>query len=220
MDKLLSIYHVFKKDYKKERFDIILEPLQAMTQLAFLAFYPKGSKLSINNNLIFIQTITWTQGLLRTYNHDKRDDVFFLFNAIMRFHRFYAYLREENDDFRSLYDLLINLSKLGIDNLLQTYSNAEQPALLHTLQMYRSMLEKPDVFCDNTDTDTAKKNIDEVFIQIRDVYSQHELNILYHTLLLVDKHPENYETYIAGLNAIMEPKYNAIKKWINDNIVF
>ena len=70
MDKLLSIYHVFKKDYKKERFDIILEPLQAMTQLAFLAFYPKGSKLSINNNLIFIQTITWTQGLLRTYNHD------------------------------------------------------------------------------------------------------------------------------------------------------
>ena len=47
MDTLLSIYNLFKKDHKKERFDIILEPLQAMTQLAFLAFYPIGSKLTI-----------------------------------------------------------------------------------------------------------------------------------------------------------------------------
>ena len=85
MDTLLSIYNLFKKDHKKERFDIILEPLQAMTQLAFLSFYPTGSKLSINNNLIFIQTSTWTQGMLRSYNHDKRYDVFFLFNAIQSF---------------------------------------------------------------------------------------------------------------------------------------
>ncbi len=218
MDTLLSIYNLFKKDHRKERFDIILEPLQAMTQLAFLAFYPKGSKLSINNNLIFIQTSTWTQGILRTYNHDKKDDVFFLFNAIMRFNRFYAYMREENDDFRNLFMLLIHLSKLGIDKLLQTYANIDQPSLLHTLQMYRTMLDKPDVFC--SDTDNSKRDIDEVFIRIRTIYTPNELNVLYHTLLLVDKHPENYETYMIGLNAIMQPKYTSIKKWINDNIVY
>jgi hypothetical protein len=218
MDTILNIYNIFKKDHKKERFDIILEPLQAMTQLAFLAFYPKGSKLSINNNLIFIQPTTWTQGLLRTYNHDKRDDVFFLFNAIMRFNRFYSYMRDENDDFRNLFELLISLGKLGIDNLLQTYANVDQASLLHTLQMYRTILEKPDVFCG--DSENSKKDIDEVFIKIRDIYTPHELNILYNTLLMVDKTPENYETYMNGLNAIMQPKYVAIKKWINDNIVY
>ena len=41
MEKVLYVYNLFKADKKKERFDIILEPLQAMTQLAFLAFYPK-----------------------------------------------------------------------------------------------------------------------------------------------------------------------------------
>jgi hypothetical protein len=220
MDTILNIYNIFKKDHKhkKERFDIILEPLQAMTQLSFLAFYPTGSKLSINNNLIFIQTSTWSQGMIRSYNQDKRDDVFFLFNAIMRFNKFYSYLREEDDDLRGLFDLLINLGKLGIDKLLQTYANVEQASLLHTLQMYRTMLEKPHVFCG--DTDNFKKDIDEVFIKIRDIYSTHDLSVLYHTLLLVDKQPEYYETYMNGINAIMHPKYNMIKKWINDNIVY
>ena len=221
MDTLISIYSIFKKDHKKERFDIILEPLQAMTQLAFLAFYPKGSKLSINNNLIFIQTTTWTQGLLRTYNHDKRDDVFFLFNAIIRFNRFYAFLREENDDFRSLFDLLIQLGKLGIDNLLQTYANVDQASLLHTLQMYRTMLDKPELFCNEPNSsENSKKDIDEVFIKIRDIYTPQEYNILYNTLLLAKKNPDHYETYMNGLNSLMEPKYSSIKKWINDNIIY
>jgi len=218
MEALLNLYSLFKKDYRKERFDIILEPLQAMTQLAFLAFYPIGSKLSINNNLIFIQSSSWAQGVLRTYNHDKRDDVFFLFNAIMRFNRFYVYLREENDDLRNLFELLITLGKLGIDKLLQTYANVDQASLLHTLQMYRTMLDKPDIFCG--DTDNSKKDIDEVFIKIRYIYSVNDLYILYHTLLLVEKQPENYVSYMTGINAIMQPKYDAIKKWINDNIVY
>ncbi len=218
MDTLLNIYNLFKKDHKKERFDIILEPLQAMTQLAFLSFYPTGSKLSINNNLIFIQSSTWTQGMIRSYNHDKRDDVFFLFNSIMRFNRFYAYLREEDDDFRCLFELLINLGKIGIDKLLQTYANVEQASLLHTLQMYKTMLEKPEVF--SSETDNSKKDIDEVFIKIREIYSQHDLSVLYHTLRLVEKQPEHYESYMNGINAIMQPKYTMIKKWINDNIVY
>jgi hypothetical protein len=221
METLMNLYSLFKTDYRKERFDIILEPLQTMTQLAFLSFYPKGSKLSINNNLVFIQTTTWTQGLMRTYNHDKRDDVFFLFNAIIRFNRFYAYLREENDDYRNLFELLINLSKAGIDNLLQTYANADQSSLLHTLHMFRTMLDKPELFCDEvSSSDNSKKDIDDVFIKIRAIYSTHDLIILYHTLLSTTKHPEHYETYMAGLNAFMQPKYYLIKKWINDNIVY
>jgi hypothetical protein len=218
METVINLYSLFKTDHKKERFDIILEPLQTMTQLAFLSFYPKGSKLSINNNLVFIQTTTWTQGLLRSYNHDKRDDVFFLFNAIIRFNRFYSHLREENDEFRNLFNLLITLSKAGIDNLLQTYANVGQSSLLHTLQMFRTMLDKPELFCD--DTDNSKKDIDDVFIKIREIYSPEDFNILYYTLLSVNKNPEHYETYMNGVNAFMQPKYDCIKKWINDNIVY
>jgi hypothetical protein len=224
METLINLYSLFKMDKRKERFDIILEPLQALTQLSLMAFCPKGSKLTISNNLLFIQTPGWVQGVLRSYNHDKKDDLFFLFSAIIRFNKFYSHLKtSEKKDDRLLFDLLIKNSKRGIDNILQTYSNVDQPSLLHTLQLYRTLLDNPDLIINSTDNagdNNSKKNIDEVFIKIRDLYSHSERSVICNILLLTEKRPEYYETYIQGLNNSMEPINNQIKKWINDNIVY
>jgi hypothetical protein len=222
---------LFGKDKKKERFDFILEPLQAMTQLALMSFCPIGSKLSIQNNILCIQMPTWTQGLWRNYNNDSRDDVFFLFNAISRFSRFYRFWKTRDDLVTicpSLYDLLVKLAKRGLDNMLQTYANVQQPSLLHTLQMYRSMLDKPELFLHNGtvsggDDDTTAittKEIDDVFIQIINIYSQEDLNIMFDVFTLLERQPDSYLTYMQGLNSIMTPRNTEIKKWINDKIVY
>ena len=224
MNTIVQLYNFFKTDKKKERFDIILEPLQAITQLALLSFCPKGSKLTISNNLLSIQTPGWGQGAWRAYNHDGKEDLFFLFNAIVRFNRFYLFLKEENDDYCDLFDLLIQLSKRGIDKLLQTYANIEQPALLHTLQLYRNLLDKPALFTESEEMDVNRVNgansIDDVFIAIRKLYNSHEFIILYQTLMLLEKNPDKYDTYILGINTMLSPVYNNIQKWIIDHIVY
>ena len=224
MNTVVQIYHFFKSDKKKERFDIILEPLQAITQLALMSFCPKGSKLTISNNLLSIQTPGWGQGAWRTYNNDGKEDLFFLFNAIVRFNRFYLFLKEENDEYCDLFDLLIQLSKRGIDKLLQTYANIEQPALLHTLQLYRNLLDKPALFTESEEMDVNRVNgansIDDVFIAIRKLYNSHEFIILYQTLMLLEKNPDKYDTYILGINTMLSPVYNNIQKWIIDHIVY
>ena len=222
MDTMISLYNLFKKDKKKERFDIILEPLQAIIQLALLAFCPRGSKLTITNNILSIQLPTWGQSFIRSYNQDKRDDVFFLFNAITRFNLFYINNKELSGENMQLFSLLVKLGKIGIDNMLQTYSNIDQPSLLHTLQMYRSILDKPELFYNQIKKEdiNSKKNIDDVFIQIVKIYSPCEFSIIYNTLLLLEKKPDQYEMYINGLTYIMDPTNNIIKKWINDNIVY
>ena len=236
MDKYLSLYHFMKRDKKKERFDIILEPLQAITQLALLSVCPKGSKLTISNNLLSIQQPGWFQGLLRSYNQDMKEDLFFLFNAIIRFNRFYDYLKNELEEYCDLYDLLIQMSKRGIDKLVQTYATTEQPALLHTLQLYRLLLEKPMLVTDNEENEINKRHgiynntssidkdkpnhIDDIFIGIRSLYSSHEFIILYQTLLLLEKNPEHYEIYIQGINTLFTPTYDKIQKWICNNIVY
>ena len=234
MDKLISFYNLFKTDNRKERFDIILEPLQAITQLALLAFCPYGSKLSISNNLLFIQSPNWGQGMLRSFNNDKRDDLFFLFNSIIRFNKFYSYLKggdNSNKTDKLLYELLIRLSKKGINNILQTYANVDEPSLLHTLQMYKTLLDNPNLIMDNdnnkeqrneasTSSEVSKKNIDDVFIKIREIYTIYDRNMIFNILTLIEKRPEYYENYIAGLNSVMEPINVQIKKWINDNIVY
>lgn len=229
MDSIISIYNLFKRDKKKERFDIILEPLQAITQLALLSFCPKGSKLTISNNLLSIQPPYWGQGIWRSYNQDGKEDLYFLFNAIIRFNRFYSYFQEESEEYSSLFYLLVQLSKGGIDKLLQTYANTEQPALLHTLQLYRNLLDKPALFegedTEIPQTDKADKigkpnSINDVFISIRNLYDPHELSVLYRTLRLLEKKPEKYEVYIKGINTLLSPVHEQIQKWIVDNIVY
>lgn len=226
MEVLNTICSVVRVDKRKERFETILEPLQAITQLALLSFCPKGSKLSISNNLLYVQNPTWSQGLLRSYNQDARDDLYFLFNVIRRFNKFYnseSHTQKGSPTENKLFSKLVELSKIGFDNLIQTYSESDKNALLHTLRMYRTMLDKPEVFDEentNNKEDPDVKSIDGIFINITKIYKPYHYKIIYNTILAVIDNPENYDKYISGLNTIMEPIHSQINKWISDNIVF
>ena len=90
---MLFIYNTIMGG-RKERFEIILEPLQAMLQLALLSFTPIESKLTINNNILYIQAPTWKQGVIRSYYHDSKNDLFYLFNVFIRFNKFYQCLKK------------------------------------------------------------------------------------------------------------------------------
>jgi hypothetical protein len=262
MELLSRIYLSLCKDKRKERFETILEPLQAITQLALLSFCPRGSKLSIVNNVLFIQTPTWSQGFLRSYNQDQRDDLFFLFSVIRRFNKFYSspllskgdsyskdngkshgkrdsHGKSENDVHKvnslktsihnktqnsshELFRTLIELSKSGIDNLIQTYSESDQTTLLHTLRMYRTMLDNPDAFGDDREKSmtTEKDNIDSIFVKITSLYTPVYIELLNNIFKLAQANPEQYNIYINGINTLMTPINCQLNKWISDNIVF
>ena len=77
------------------------------------------------------------------------------------------------------------------------------------------------IYNNTSSIDKDKPNhIDDIFIGIRSLYSSHEFIILYQTLLLLEKNPEHYETYIQGINTLFTPTYDKIQKWISDNIVY
>ena len=266
---------------KKERFDIILEPLQAFIQLSLLSFTPINTKINIYNNILYIQIPGWKQPILRTYYNDSKNDLFYLFNVIQRFSKFYSHLKSVNNNNTNLLSLLKDLSTKGIDNLLQTYRQTDNPALLHTLNIYKNMLnefldlesgnlnleqsplstrsqelsstqsrtqspthsptrllsslpiETPpqpliqtnnyNLILNNTSNNyntSNSSNIDDVFIKITSLYSDHEYIIILNILLLIQKNPNNYLEYIDGLNKILEPINKRIQKWIVDNIVY
>ena len=265
MYSMMTAYNMFSKGKRKERFEIILEPLQAMIQISFLGFYPIGSKLNIHNNLLYIQAAGWSQPLSRAYYNDSKDDLFYLFNAVVRFNKFYKNMPEIQNN--SLFNLLKKLCIKGIDNLIVTYNQVDNPALLHTLRIYKMFLESdlnlntnnsinsninnPSsnntnniddnsnaiiqsnsnnnnnnhdlnnlIYNINTSFISDTKDIDDVFVNITKLYSIQDYNIIYSTLLLIEKNPQNYNEYINGINSILNPINSQIKKWINDNIVF
>jgi hypothetical protein len=269
MYSMMTAYNMFSKGKRKERFEIILEPLQAMIQISFLGFYPIGSKLNIHNNLLYIQAAGWSQPLSRAYYNDSKDDLFYLFNAVVRFNKFYKNMPEIQNN--SLFNLLKKLCIKGIDNLIVTYNQVDNPALLHTLRMYKMFLESDlnsNTNINNTNNTnnidensnaivqsnsnnlivnsnnnnnnnntinndlsnlinnmntsfiSDTKDIDDVFVNITKLYSIQDYNIIYSTLVLLEKKPQNYNEYITGINSILNPINSQIKKWINDNIVF
>lgn len=134
----------------RERFETILEPLQALLQIAFLAYYPIGSKLAIHNNILTIQAPGYTQNVRRWYNNDKKEDVFYLYNVFSRFNKFYKTVLASGagagaNENIALFDLLNELAKIGINNLTRTYNQTDKIHILHTLQMYKGMLDNPEL---------------------------------------------------------------------------
>jgi hypothetical protein len=151
----------------KERFETILEPLQALLQIGLLTFYPIGSKLAIHNNILTVQAPGYTQHMRRWYNNDKKEDVFYLYNVFSRFNKFYKTILAgagggtgagagagagDGETFSSssveniaLFALLHELAKSGINNLIRTYNQTDKIHILHTLQMYKGMLDNPEL---------------------------------------------------------------------------
>lgn len=133
----------------RERFETILEPLQALLQIGFLAFYPIGSKLAIHNNILTVQGPGYTQHVRRWYNNDKKEDVFYLYNVFSRFNKFYKTVLSSGGagtgENAALFTLLNELAKTGINNLIRTYNQTDKIHILHTLQMYKGMLDNPEL---------------------------------------------------------------------------
>ena len=279
---LKFIYGAFSGK-RREKLDYILEPLQALLQLSLLGFSPVGSKLTIKDNLLYIQTPGVSQGIIRFFNDDSKEDLYYLFNVFRRFVVYYKHIYNDTKH-RVLYDLLIELSKRGLDKLILTYTNTDRISVLHTLQMYKVILNKPDFVIpsqpsnvsvsSNNDSSSGRSsgansgkgksmsvkstaiessgaessgaesaglhnltavdtpipdldmlglgstgNIDNIFKNIVSIYSNEELNIIYNTLIILQrKADDDCQTYIDGLNMILQPTYGKIKQWINDNI--
>ena len=138
----LKMLYSFASPHKrgKERFETILEPMQAIIQIGCVSFYPVGTKLAIKHNMLVIQPPNYSQPVSRWYNNDTQDDLCYLFNVFSRFKRFYSFMETGASDVAALYAMLIVNARAGIDKLIRTYSDTNKPHILHTLSMYKTML--------------------------------------------------------------------------------
>jgi hypothetical protein len=124
----------------KERFETILEPMQAIIQIGCISFYPVGTKLAIKYNMLVIQPPNYSQPVSRWYYNDTQDDLCYLFNVFSRFKKFYSFMEAGPSDVSALYAMLVVNARAGIDKLIRTYSDTNKPHILHTLSMYKTML--------------------------------------------------------------------------------
>ena len=220
------LYNTFIYNKQKDKVDMILEPLQSMLQLALLSICPVGTKLRIKENILYLQMPNIAQPIVRWYNADKKDDLYFLYAVIKRFITWYnPTLNNKSMMSMELYQLIITMSIEGLNNLFKTYTASDSNTVIHVIQMYKNLLEynNDKIMIEDyiVDGDKNKINIDEVFEKIIIIYDENILSVIYFSLLQAQAEVEynNKNNVIDGLNMILN-KYNLIiKEWIQLNLV-
>ena len=220
------LYNTFIYNKQKDKVDMILEPLQSMLQLALLSICPVGTKLRIKENILYLQMPNIAQPIVRWYNADKKDDLYFLYAVIKRFITWYnPTLNNKSMMSMELYQLIITMSIEGLNNLFKTYTASDSNTVIHVIQMYKNLLEynNDKIMIEDyiVDGDKNKINIDEVFEKIITIYDENILSVIFFSLLNAQAETEynNKNNVIDGLNIILN-KYNMIiKEWIQLNLV-
>jgi len=238
LSPLISAYNSVIHVKSKDKINMVLEPFQAMVQLSFLSILPIGTKIAIDDNLMYLQLPSLIQPIARWYNIYKKDDVYFLFQVIKRFIKWYNPINNKSSPIpKELYKLILKMSNDGLTNLLKTYDTSGSNALIQIVTMYKTMLsydgfdkvlsvnpQSDNVSIPNInqelDIDNSSK-IDDVFQNIINLYDQSTINIIYHTLLLIQKEDvsENQNNMILGLSLTTGKTNKLIQSWIKNNLM-
>lgn len=220
--QLKIVYNSLNFYKPKDKICMILEPLQSMIQIALLGVSSIGTKLTIQENILYLQNPSLIQPISRWYNADKKDDLYFLFQVIRRFIKWYNPNISRSSPLNTeLYNLIIKLSIKGLDNLLQTYNNSDNNNIIQVINMYKNILQATNYSDIDQFFSDKGINLDEVFENITTIYSTEMLNIFYNILFLLNNEEDIIivNNIINGLNLIMYKNNKQIQNWIKINLM-
>lgn len=220
--QLKNLYSYLAIYKTKDNINMVLEPLQSMIQLALLSVLPIGTKIAIHENILYLQNPSILQPINRWYHFDRKDDLYYLFQVIKRFIKWYNPKTNISPITQDLYQLIITMALNGLDNLIKTYQSNDSTAIIQVISMYKAILASNDTFDgDKQILSTEGINIDEIFINIIKIYNKNLINIIYNTLLIIksEEKLEYINNYIDGLNLIMDKNNKTIHNWIRVHLI-
>lgn len=206
------IYVPLVSNTKQNSSLLILEPIMTIFKLAMLSFSPDGTKISIQNNNIFLQTTDALQGVKRYSNGDKSNDLHNLCYPIRKIHDF-KILFDQND-----YDIIVNLACNGLEKLKKTYKNNDM--IIQAISSYQSILRNIyDKRYYRRDSDSDKEiegenendyNFD-IYKKFIDIWDKYELKMLCHMFIIANKKRDNNkgddsDTILQAINIILDQK--------------
>jgi hypothetical protein len=178
-----------------------------MIQLALISTCPVKTKLSIINNILYIQEPHLTQGVQRWFQQDTKTDLLHLFTACQYFSSIYKQKLQKivlHDKSINLYDIIIDMAVKGLDKLISTYSIDNSNHIPQLLVVYKSILK--------SSIESEENKISDVYLNLSKIYSEDEFYSHLYLLNMLNK-KDNY-IIIQTINMLNKNKYSEITKLI------
>jgi len=224
IDIIKSVYeglNIYRKNFPTEHRQI-LDPLTTMIKLAILGYKPQGTKLAIDNNKIYFQEPSFTQGLLRWAYGNKRYELHHLLNPIIK-----AVKRCDltNPSIRSIFTLAIN----GLERLKSSYNN-NSSVVIHSLDLYTTIIS--NVLANDKEENRIKNNSliytvqddDEIQNNISifsNLWLDEEINLVAKMLHQIETTKNDAKTYLDAINTILlmkEDRANVLIAELSDRL--
>ena len=129
----------------------LLDPLSVIIKLAIISQKEVGVKISISNNILYIQEAGIFQSIVRYYFNSNKCDLHLLYNPIKLACR--HFLNPTNNMYKSIKNLFIGALK-GLEKLKKTYN--DYPLIIICLNYYSYLIK--NYLGENIDNNLFKKD--------------------------------------------------------------
>jgi hypothetical protein len=163
----------------------ILDPLSVIIKLAILSYKPLYTKLSIHNNVLYIQEPGFFQPIVRYYFNDNKSDLHYLYNPLELACSSFLNKKYDNLDITPLF---VSAQK-GLDKLINNYKDTK--IIVHTLFMYHNLISNyignnynKDLFMKDTITPLY---LDTIVKSLNSKWSYDKIKVLLNMFEFVEK---------------------------------
>lgn len=174
--------------------NLILEPLCCLLKIILLQFKEKGTKISVIDNSIQFNEPSFTQGIIRTFYGDCREDLHNLYHPLIKATTWYPIEK---------YPEFYTECKKGLELLNNVYDN--NTTIHHTISHYISIVDGSNK--------QSLPDTNPIIDQLKDIWIDDEILAIQELLKLILKN-KNKEIYIKSLNDIVSAKEKTVNKYI------
>ena len=170
----------------KQDKNIIIDPMSCLIKLSILKYYPVGTKISINDNMITILDPGLLQGTFRFIKGDGREDLHNLYVPLIKsIEWFWNKDENKNKEIKNLFDFAIN----GLEILKASYPI--NSTICHTLDLYiHHLTTKQTKTFQNKEIDynhATNHSNNEIHDYVKNLWNQREMHIIIELLLEYEK---------------------------------
>jgi hypothetical protein len=186
----------------------IIDPFTCMVRLAILSFKPRGTKISIIDNMIKYNDPNILQGTIRWSQGDRRDDLHNLYRPITKAIEWYDL---DNEKIKHIF----GLSSKGIEILMSSYLG--NSTVRHSLVYYKSIIDEN--LREEKVTDTKKEDsFNKIYTELKNLWNKNEINIINDILSEMEhKTEDERQSLINAIDSIINIKEKRVQIIIQKN---
>lgn len=191
----------------------VIEPLTCMVRLAILAFKPKGTKICIYENAIYIQEPSILQGTIRWLSGDNRSDLHYLLSPISK--SIQRYKTSNNPSIKFLYELAVR----GLIRLKTGYSGDVKSSLTsHSIDLYINLIKdaikgkiSKEVVADDEGNNSA-------YNSFSCLWTPEQIELIHNLFQQAEKHKSDSDYYLEAIENILSTKVRCAKEILVKNM--